>query len=146
MRILNGALALLLLAFAVVQYNDPDGVLWMAAYGLGVLWTLMAALVPRVLALKPISMMLSFTVAAMLLGVIYFWPDTPGWWRTEVWWETETVREAMGLMVMALALLAPVATSIHVGNARRRAEKLAREQALEARHRSAMARRGMLDA
>lgn len=146
MRILNGALALLLLAFAVVQYNDPDGVLWMAAYGLGVLWTLMAALVPRVLALKPISMMLSFTVAAVLLGVIYFWPDAPGWWRTEVWWETETVREAMGLMVMALALLAPVATSIHVGNARRRAEKLAREQALEARHRSAMARRGMLDA
>lgn len=146
MRIANGVLAVVLLAFAAVQYNDPDAAFWIVVYGIGAVWTLLAALLPRALELKPLSMLLSFTVAIALLGVIYFWPDTPGWWRSDVWWETETAREGMGMMIVALSLLLPVITSIRVGNDRRRAERRKKEEAIEARRRSILSGGTALDA
>jgi hypothetical protein len=36
-RVVNGLMALLFLFAAVVQYNDPDPLRWMAIYGLGAL-------------------------------------------------------------------------------------------------------------
>lgn len=41
------AMALLLLAFAAVQYNDPDPARWMALYGAGSLVSALAAFRPR---------------------------------------------------------------------------------------------------
>lgn len=119
MRILNGVLGLILLGFAVVQYNDPDSAFWIAAYGLGAGWTLLAALFPRALALRPAVILLAFSIAIALVAVLHFWPDAPGWWRIQVWWETETAREGMGMMLVALSLLAPLATAMRIGRGRR---------------------------
>lgn len=121
MRIVNGVLGLLLLLFAAVQVNDPDGPFWIAAYGVGALWTLLAALAPAALARLPAILLLAATLVIALAGVARFWPTAPGWWRTEVWWATETAREGMGMMIVAAALLAPLATALAArrGNRRR---------------------------
>lgn len=117
MRILNGVLAALLLLFVAVQVNDPDAGLWMVLYGAAAVWTGLAALAPRLLAGRASRALLVLSFAGAVAGVLYYWPDTPGWWRTEVWWETETAREGMGMMIIALALLAPLATAFRRGPA-----------------------------
>ena len=118
MRVLNGFFALALLGFAVVQYNDPDAVFWGVVYGVGAAWALAATLVPRALRRRPVALLLSLTIAAALLGVIRFWPDQPNWWRMEVWWEAEGVREGMGLMILAIALIAAGVTAVRAGKSR----------------------------
>lgn len=146
MRIANMLGGVLLLVFAVLQRNDPDPVLWIFVYGVGAFWLLLAAATPRALTMKPLTMMLSMTVAGVLLGMMYFWPDTPGWWRTDVWWETERVREGMGMMVVAALLVLPIVTSIRAGGERRREERRAKEELIERRRRSELAAQRALDA
>lgn len=107
MRILNGSLAVLLLLFAAVQRNDPDGAFWAAAYGLPALWCALAAARPDAMRRPTVRALLALSVGAALFGATRFWPDVPGWWRREVWWEAEAAREGMGLMIVVLALLAP---------------------------------------
>ena len=46
MRILNGVLCLLMLAFVAVQYNDPDAAVWMVIYALPAAWAALAAWQP----------------------------------------------------------------------------------------------------
>ena len=104
MRIANGVLAGLLILFAFVQYNDPDGLFWAAVYGAGALWCGVACLKPAIFRGVWFRLFaVSFVVA--LVGLIYFWPKAPGWWRQDVWWETETAREGMGMMILVIALL-----------------------------------------
>lgn len=110
MRILNGLLAVVLAGFAAVQANDPDATFWMVAYGVPAAWTLLAAAAPGALATRPAPLLLSLTVAAAAAGVVRFWPEAPGWWRMEVWWQAEAAREGMGMMIVLLSLLAPVAS------------------------------------
>ena len=105
MRYLNAVLCLLMLAFAGVQYNDPDGPLWALVYAVPACWAGFAAARPRRLAAPLPRRLLLGCLALSLLGVLYFWPDTPRWWASEVWYETETAREGMGMMVVALVLL-----------------------------------------
>ena len=112
MRILNGVLAALLLLFAAVQHNDPDGASWAAAYGLAALWCALAAARPGAMRRPWARAALGLSVLAALVGVAWFWPEAPGWWRGEVWWETETAREGMGVMIVALALLAPARVAL----------------------------------
>lgn len=107
MRILNAALAGVLLLFALAQRDDPDGGFWAAAYALPALWCAWAAARPRALRRPGARALLGLTALAALGGVAWFWPDAPGWWRREVWWEAEAAREGMGLMIAALALLGP---------------------------------------
>ena len=38
MRDLNGSLCVLLALFTIVQYNDPDAILWVVIYGLPTIW------------------------------------------------------------------------------------------------------------
>lgn len=139
MRILNGVLALILILFAAVQFNDPDGPLWMLIYGFPAFWTALAAIRPTALALKPLSMLLSLTVAVALLGVVYYWPDVPGWWRTDVWWETETAREGMGMMIAAASLFAPITASVRAARATRIEERRRKEAEIERRRTAVLA-------
>jgi hypothetical protein len=93
MRYLNMLIGVVMLAFAAVQYNDPDGVLWAVYYlvrstqGRRWLWA---------------------SVAVWLGLVIFYWPAMPGFWRPEVFMvevEGEVAREGMGLMIAWFTLL-----------------------------------------
>ncbi|MEM7522839.1 MAG: transmembrane 220 family protein [Pseudomonadota bacterium] len=105
MRILNGVLACVLILFAVVQYNDPDGVFWAVVYGVGVIWCAVAAFRAGVFT-TPVYFAYLACFAAGVAGVVWFWPRTPNFWLQDVWWETETAREGMGMMILFLCLVA----------------------------------------
>ncbi len=99
-------LLLLMLVFISVQYNDPDGPIWMVLYAIPAIWTAIAAFWRSVLGKKWVHWVLLFCVFLSVVGMIYFWPRAAGWWRQEVWWEVETAREGMGMMIIAAVLLA----------------------------------------
>lgn len=105
MRIVNIVLCLLMLLFIAVQYNDPDGPLWMAIYAIAAIWTAIAAFRRSLLGNRFVHLLLMMCIAAAIAGMLYFWPATPGWWKKEVWWEVESVREGMGMMIVAAVLV-----------------------------------------
>ena len=105
MRIVNGVLCLFLILFTAVQYNDPDVLLWVLIYGIGAVFTGLAAYRPGVFASRRLAQVFALFLAASFGGVYYYWPATPDWWMQEVWWQTETAREGMGMMIVTAALL-----------------------------------------
>lgn len=105
MRIVNAILMVLMFLFIVVQYNDPDGKLWMALYAVPAAWTAVATFKRSILGNHIARTLLRLCIIASCFGVYWFWPDTPGWWQQEVWWETETAREGMGMMIIAIVLV-----------------------------------------
>jgi hypothetical protein len=104
MRLLNIFLMLIMLLFAIVQYNDPDGPVWMLIYMLPAVWAGIAAFRNSALAGRMVNTLLIVSMFAAALGVLYYWPDAEGWWRQEVWWEVESAREGMGMMVVFIVL------------------------------------------
>jgi hypothetical protein len=121
MRIVFGLLAVLMAMAAAVQYNDPDGPLWMIYYGVAAVWAAIAALRPRVLAgMAARALLLASTLAALLLTAFY-WPPVSGWWRQDVWSMAisepraaelaEQAREGMGIMIATAVLAAVLAAS-----------------------------------
>jgi len=105
MRIFNALLMLLMILFGAVQYNDPDGIRWMALYAVPAAWAAVAAFRRPALQNPIVTGLLFISTLTAAAGLFWFWPDTPGWWRQEVWWQTETAREGMGMMVIAIVLL-----------------------------------------
>ena len=105
MRYLYIALCLLMLLFAAVQYNDPDGPLWMAIYMVPAIWAAIAAFRRHLLPLILPTVLLLLSIAAAIGGTLYYWPDSPQWWSMRVWMEAETAREGMGMMVISVVLL-----------------------------------------
>lgn len=105
LRALNGVLLILMLVFIAVQYNDPDGALWMAIYAVPAIWATIALFRTSWLGNKLIHFLLLFCLFVAAVGVIYFWPTSPGWWRQDVWWEVETAREGMGMMIVVIVLM-----------------------------------------
>jgi len=105
MRYVNTVLCLLMLLFIGVQYNDPDGAAWMFIYAVPAAWAGLAALRPSWLAGRLPKALLLACLAAAVLGIFHYWPDTPRWWASEVWYEVETAREGMGMMIVAIVLL-----------------------------------------
>lgn len=112
MRYLYIVPALLMIAFAAVQYNDPDAPLWATIYLVPAAWALLAAFRPPVLRKSAGRSLLWACVVAELAGVIYYWPTMPGFWHKEVWRVEETAREGMGMMI-AFAVLVVVLFSAH---------------------------------
>ena len=111
MKILNIALCVLLLLFVAVQYNDPDGPLWMVIYGVPALWAALAAFRPAALGRGLPAALLGLCLLAALAATAYYWPTVPGWWHQEVWWQEETAREGMGVMLVLLTLAVACATA-----------------------------------
>ena len=105
MRIVNIILCLLMLVFIGVQYNDPDGLMWMAVYLVPAVWAALAAFVPAIYHHLPVRVLLLACIATALAGVLYYWPKTPQWWEQDVWWEVETAREGMGMMIVSVVML-----------------------------------------
>lgn len=105
MRILLGLLLLLMLLFGAVQYNDPDGVLWMIIYTVPAVWCGLVLYKPTLFTRIPINIVYWASVALTVIGVVYYWPITPRFWTKEVWYNVETAREGMGLMIVLGVLL-----------------------------------------
>ncbi len=105
MRYLNGVLCLLMLLFGGVQYNDPDGLMWVAIYLVPAAWAAIAFAKPLWLRQSPASILLPVCILAAFAATIYYWPKTTGWWTKDVWWEVETAREGMGMMIVTVVLL-----------------------------------------
>ncbi len=105
MRIMLGLLLFLMLLFGAVQYNDPDGALWMMIYTIPAVWCGLGLFQRKLFTLKSVKVAYWATVALTVIGVVYFWPITPRFWTKEVWYNVETAREGMGLMIVLCVLL-----------------------------------------
>jgi len=105
MRVLLGLLLVLMLSFGAVQYNDPDGLMWMGIYAVPALWCGLGLVWPTLFNYSVIASLFWATVGLSIAGVVYFWPLTPQFWTKEVWYNVETAREGMGLMIVLLVLL-----------------------------------------
>jgi hypothetical protein len=114
MRYVFAVLAVLMLLFAVAQYNDPDGPLWMVIYGVPAIWAGVVWWRPHLLTGPAPLGALAVTLAIALVLVVVLWPPAEEWWRTEVWWDDEASREGMGLMLAAAVVLAVFLRSLQL--------------------------------
>jgi len=104
MRLLRLVLALLMILFAAVQFNDPDGPKWMIIYGVPALLALLCCFRPQTYHSPVLRGLLLLSLLAAVGGMIYYWPKSEEWWTQEIWWEVETAREGMGLMITVVVL------------------------------------------
>ena len=111
MRYILIALSALMLLFAAVQYNDPDGPLWMVIYAIPAAFACIAAFQPQWCRTGIVRAVLIASIFASIAAVIYYWPTTPNFWLKDVWWNTETAREGMGVMIGLIVLLVVFAAS-----------------------------------
>lgn len=99
--VISGVLALMFVAFAVVQYNDPDPWTWVAIYGL-----MVGLLIANIFRRLPGGVSLLPMVAA-LVGCYFLWPDQyiglTG--KMDSRPAVELARESLGLLICALACL-----------------------------------------
>jgi hypothetical protein len=101
MRYVNGFFCVLFVLFAVVQYNDPDAVLWILIYGVTAVWAGLAAFRPARFAHNRLLLgAFGVTLVAMAAGAVYEWPQS-----IADWWDNEFVREGLGLIIATVALL-----------------------------------------
>ena len=86
---------------AIVQYNDPDSLLWIIIYGV-------AAILSLLFALNKLKMIVPLVVGIVcFIGFIYLYPsDFQGFDLNDGDIETvELGREAFGLLIISLVLL-----------------------------------------
>jgi len=101
MRYVNGFFCVVLTVFAVLQYNDPDAVLWFLIYGVPAAWAGLATFRPDLLTPRPRTFVAyAVCLAAAVLGNLYLWPSLP-----ENWIHVEEEREGLGLILVTGALL-----------------------------------------
>jgi len=105
MRVLSGLFFIIMVLFAVVQFNDPDVLHWALIYGIVAVLCGLAAFRPTLIAGVWGARILNLCLALAVIGVVWYFPKTPGFWQTEVWWVTETAREGMGMMIAFIALV-----------------------------------------
>lgn len=115
MRYVNGVLALMMIAFIAVQYNDPDGPFWMAIYLVPAVCAGLTALRPDLLRRSAGRFGLLGCLVLAVIATIVFWPTDAFWWRRDVWWESEAAREGMGLMI-ATTVIAVATFTVLLGN------------------------------
>jgi hypothetical protein len=98
-------LCLLMLLFMAVQYNDPDGLLWIGVYSVPAIWSAVSAFRPRLYRQAPVYAALLSSVVVSLAVMVHFWPTSAGFWNKAVWYEVETAREGMGMMIVVWVIL-----------------------------------------
>ena len=115
MRYLFYVLAVLMFLAAAVQYNDPDGPLWMVYYGVPMIWCALAAVRPALFENSAVRGLLAVSVVAAIALTIGYWPTAAGFWHEQVWRMgmtepeaariAEESREGMGMMIATAVLL-----------------------------------------
>lgn len=112
-KILGYFFGFVFISFAVVQYNDPDPVLWMAIYGIAAALSIAAGYG------KVSNTVLAVACVAYAVGVIYWWPeqfegvgDSMRDARTGLLLKNvEEGREALGLAICSIAMLSFILAS-----------------------------------
>ena len=90
MRIVSLIMAVVFVGFASVQFNDPDGLVWIVAYGLSAVFSAYAAL------RTPPSSLAMMLAVSYTLWAVWLLPHTRG-----LWWSGEIEREVSGLVICA---------------------------------------------
>ena len=103
-RIVFAVLGALMLLFMAVQYNDPDGVIWMVVYAVPAIWCALAVLAQQHLASRRVSSLLLLCIVAATAGIVALWPEVPQFWTKNVWYHVEEARESLGLMIVTAVL------------------------------------------
>jgi hypothetical protein len=103
---------LLMVAFAAVQYNDPDALLWATIYLVPAAWCFAAAFRPARVRSLAGERLLWASVAVGAGLTVFYWPAMPNFWVKDVWWVEETAREGMGMMIAFAVLLAVLAATL----------------------------------
>src|SRR5688572_16612835 len=81
MRYVNGVFCVVLTLFAIVQYNDPDALLWAVIYGVPAAWAGVLAFRPQLLpANRPAIAIYLLCLVAAVAGTIDWWPSLPTGW------------------------------------------------------------------
>ncbi len=100
MRALNACFCIMLAGFALVQYNDPDAILWFLIYAVPSAWAGLAAFRPERLAPSPRAIGAYLAcLAAAVAGSFWCWPSLPAGWIA-----IETEREGLGIIIATLVL------------------------------------------
>lgn len=99
MRYVHILLGLLMTAFAAVQYNDPDALLWIVIYLIPAAWAFAAAFRAAKLRSLAAERLLWATVAIGVGATVFYWPTVPGFWLREAWWAQDVARESLGAMI-----------------------------------------------
>jgi hypothetical protein len=110
MRIVHVVLCGVLLLFAALQYNDPDGLYWGLVYLLAAAWSLLAAFAPHRMQVSfPARIGALLSLVLFLLGFVSLASNLgPGWIHNE------EAREALGYLICA------VTTALAIWDAYRR--------------------------
>ncbi len=111
MRYLNLLPGLIMLGFTGVQYNDPDGALWAFYYLVPAALAFLAALRLEWLRSPTVTKIMWACVAIWLVLMVLYWPQMPGFWKSEVFMVEETAREGMGMMIAWLVALIATLTA-----------------------------------
>jgi hypothetical protein len=90
MRYVSMVMALVFAGFALVQYNDPDALLWIALYGVAFAASLAGAL-------GRFSPWAGLGLAVYLPLALWWWPSDATYWL-----ESEEKRESLGLLICAV--------------------------------------------
>ena len=101
---------LLMVAFAAVQYNDPDALVWATIYLVPAAWCFAAAFRPARVRSLAGERLLWASVAVGAALTVFYWPAMPNFWVKDVWWVEETAREGMGMMIAFAVLLLVLVT------------------------------------
>ena len=112
MRYVHIVLGLLMVAFAAVQYNDPDAPLWIVIYLVPAAWAFAAAFRPARVHSLAGERLLWASVAIGAALTVFYWPTVPNFWVKDVWWVEETAREGMGMMSAFAVLVAVLAATL----------------------------------
>lgn len=100
MRYVNGFFCVLMTAFAVVQYNDPDALLWILIYGIPAVFAGLAVFRPVAFAHRqPLVAAYAVALTAAVVGAVVMVPGS-----IADWWENELVREGLGLIIVVVVL------------------------------------------
>lgn len=106
MRWVSALFSLLLVLFALVQYNDPDFFVWFVIYGLAAAWCGIAAFKPDLFTTSgPLRGLFALCLIGAAVGTVYFWPGGEAWWAKDVIWDNELVREGLGMAIVLLGLV-----------------------------------------
>lgn len=101
MRAVNGLFCVVLGLFAIVQYNDPDALLWFLIYAIPAAWAGVVAFRPRLLPTNGAAIAAFVAcLAAAVAGAIHMWPSLPANWI-----HVEEEREGIGLIIVTAGLI-----------------------------------------
>ncbi|PRY11217.1 transmembrane family 220 protein [Pontibacter ummariensis] len=117
-KILAVCFGIAFLTFVVVQYNDPDPVIWMAVYGMAALLSFAAAFN------KANDTLLGIAAALYAAGGVYMWPNmyegiTIGDGDIR---NIEEARESFGLFLCTIAFSSYILLNLYDRRLKRKAQ------------------------